>query len=150
VIKTSEARLQIIAQTKADVAGLPVLHNVRAEVVAIQEAALLASVATTSGVDQAYSTSISQALESIPSSNIVHVASHGLQDSLDALNSGFCLRVGRLTVSQLMDLNVNNALLAFLSACETAKADPKDPDQAVHLAAAMLFAGFKGVIATMW
>lgn len=93
---------------------------------------------------------MSQALGAIPSSNILHIASHGLQDTRDALESGFCLRDGRLTVSQLMDLNVNNAFLAFLSACETAKADPAAPDQVVHLAAAMLFAGFKSVIATMW
>jgi hypothetical protein len=29
-------------------------------------------------------------------------------------------------------------------------AEQSQPDQAIHLAAAMLFAGFKSVIATMW
>jgi CHAT domain-containing protein len=40
--------------------------------------------------------------------------------------------------------------LAFLSACETAKGDEGTPDEAMHLAAAVLFAGFRGVVATMW
>jgi CHAT domain-containing protein len=40
--------------------------------------------------------------------------------------------------------------LAFLSACETAKGDKTIPDEAMHLAATLLFAGFRGVVATMW
>ncbi|KAJ7603472.1 hypothetical protein DFH06DRAFT_1022192 [Mycena polygramma] len=42
--------------------------------------------------------------------------------------------------------------LAFLSACETAKGDETVPDEAMHrdLAATLLFAGFHGVVATMW
>jgi hypothetical protein len=40
--------------------------------------------------------------------------------------------------------------LAFLSACETAKGDRVVPDEAMHLAATLLFAGFRGVVATMW
>jgi CHAT domain-containing protein len=41
-------------------------------------------------------------------------------------------------------------MFAFLSACETAKGDRSQPDQAVHLAASLLFCGFRSVIATMW
>ncbi|KAJ7256330.1 hypothetical protein C8J57DRAFT_1650781 [Mycena rebaudengoi] len=48
-------------------------------------------------------------------------------------------------------LNLKNSMkLAFLSACETGKGDAKTPDEAMHLAASLLFAGFGGVIATMW
>jgi CHAT domain-containing protein len=57
---------------------------------------------------------------------------------------------GTLTVSKLMGLDLNQAWFAYLSACETAKGDAKQPDQGVHLATAMLFAGFKSVVATMW
>jgi hypothetical protein len=49
-----------------------------------------------------------------------------------------------------MELKLDNAFLAFLSAGETAKGDRMQPDQAMHLAAAMLFSGFKSVVATMW
>jgi hypothetical protein len=53
-------------------------------------------------------------------------------------------------VSSLMSLNLPNAFLAILSACETAKGDTSQPDQAVHLAATMLYVGFKSVVGTMW
>jgi CHAT domain-containing protein len=49
-----------------------------------------------------------------------------------------------------MDADLGDAFFAFLSACETAKGDHDYADEAVHLAASMLFAGFKSVIATMW
>ncbi|KAH7917239.1 hypothetical protein BV22DRAFT_1135570 [Leucogyrophana mollusca] len=39
---------------------------------------------------------------------------------------------------------------AFLSACHTAVGDAKTPDEVIHLAAGMQFAGFKSVIGTMW
>jgi CHAT domain-containing protein len=86
----------------------------------------------------------------IRTTNIVHLACHGVQDSRDATQSGFCLGDGRLTIAGIMELKLNSAFLAFLSACETAKGDKEQPDQAMHLAAAMLFSGFKSVIATMW
>ncbi|KAJ6522099.1 hypothetical protein DFH09DRAFT_938562 [Mycena vulgaris] len=40
--------------------------------------------------------------------------------------------------------------LAVLRACQTAMGDEKLPDEAVHLAASLLFAGFRSVVATMW
>jgi CHAT domain-containing protein len=85
-------------------------------------------------------------LEYIQSSSILHLACHGLQNPTDALQSGFMLEDGLLTVSKLMELDLPDAFLAVLSACETAKGDAAQPDQAVHLAAAMLFAGFKSVV----
>ncbi|KAJ7201976.1 hypothetical protein C8J57DRAFT_1543505 [Mycena rebaudengoi] len=39
--------------------------------------------------------------------------------------------------------------LAYLSACETAKGHLQLPDEAMHLAATLLFAGFGGVVGTM-
>lgn len=43
-----------------------------------------------------------------------------------------------------------NAELAFLCACETAKGDSNVPDEALHVAATMIFAGFRGAVGTMW
>ena len=40
--------------------------------------------------------------------------------------------------------------LAFLSACQTSTGDEKLSEEAVHLAAGMLAAGYRGVVATMW
>jgi CHAT domain-containing protein len=78
------------------------------------------------------------------------IACHGVQNADNALLSGFCLSDGNLTVSRLMELDLKDAFFAFLSACETAKGDEKQPDQTVHLAAAMLFVGFRSVVANMW
>jgi CHAT domain-containing protein len=80
----------------------------------------------------------------------VHIACHGSQDSGDPLKSAFHLSNDNISVSDLMQLNLAGAYLAFLSACETAKGDHDQPDQAVHLAATMLFIGFKSIVATMW
>jgi CHAT domain-containing protein len=49
-----------------------------------------------------------------------------------------------------MDLKLPKAMITYLSACETAKGGKKQPDQAVHLAASMLFCGFRSVVGTMW
>lgn len=49
-----------------------------------------------------------------------------------------------------MDTVAENAELAFLSACQTAVGDKRNPEESIHLAAGMLAVGFQGVIATMW
>lgn len=82
--------------------------------------------------------------------SLMHLACHGEQNMREPLESGFLLQDGKLTIARLMALNLPMAFLAFLSACETAKGDAKQPDQAIHLAATMLYAGFKSVVGTMW
>ncbi|THG95940.1 hypothetical protein EW026_g5794 [Hermanssonia centrifuga] len=89
-------------------------------------------------------------LERLPEATILHLACHGKQDPNSPLNSGFIMRDNMLSISKLMPLPLSNAFLAFLSACETAKGDEEQSDQIIHLAAAMLFVGFKSVIGTMW
>jgi CHAT domain-containing protein len=99
------------------------------------------------------SATVSDTLEALRHDDvtIAHFACHGIQKE-NALQSAFVMSDGDLAIEDLMklDLNLKNPCLAFLSACETAKSDPKQPDQAVHLAASMLFCGFRSVIATMW
>jgi hypothetical protein len=48
-----------------------------------------------------------------------------------------------------MKQSLSHTELAFLSAGETAKGDAKLPDEAIHLAAGMLMAGYGSVVATM-
>ncbi|KAJ7768109.1 tetratricopeptide repeat-containing protein [Mycena maculata] len=104
------------------------------------------------------STTVETALNHLRDSSIAHFACHGVQDSNQPLDSGLQLTDGRLTVSQIMRSPENSQILdvrqymslAFLSACETAKGDRTRPDEAMHLAATLLFAGFRGVVATMW
>lgn len=107
---------------------------------------------------QTTAATIENSLLHLRNSSVVHFACHGTQDSSNSLDSGLILHDGRLRVSQLMrkadeagTYPVRNGMsLAFLSACETAKGDDEQPDEAMHLAATLLFAGFRGVVATMW
>jgi CHAT domain-containing protein len=81
--------------------------------------------------------------------NVLHLACHGIQD-VNPLKSAFILKDGRLSIQELMKLDLHHAAFAFLSACQTAKGDERQPDQAVHLAASLLFCGFRSVIGTLW
>jgi CHAT domain-containing protein len=81
--------------------------------------------------------------------HILHLACHGIQDP-DPLKSALLLQDGEFSIEDIMRLNLPHAVLAYLSACQTAKGDRNAPDQAVHLAASMLFCGFRSVIGTMW
>jgi CHAT domain-containing protein len=94
--------------------------------------------------------SVGRVLSLLPDASFVHFACHGLQDLVDPLESALLLGDGDLKVSKIMQNSIQNASLAFLSACETAKGDEKIPDEAMHLAGTMLFAGFRGVVGTMW
>ncbi|KAK6984236.1 CHAT domain-containing protein [Favolaschia claudopus] len=61
-----------------------------------------------------------------------------------------CHGSSRLTLSDIIQLELPNADLAFLSACQTATGDGELQDEAVHLTAGMLLAGYHSVIGTMW
>jgi CHAT domain-containing protein len=87
---------------------------------------------------------------SLQAANFVHLACHGIQYSSEPHKSEFSLSSGSLTVSELMAIDLKDAFFAFLSACETAKGDQEHADEVIHLAATMLFVGFKSIVATMW
>ncbi|KAJ7082497.1 CHAT domain-containing protein [Mycena epipterygia] len=95
---------------------------------------------------------VNVALQHLQESSVVHFACHGTQDLQNPLETGLVLTDGRLKVSELMQgkSQKKSMTLAFLSACETAKGDDMVPDEAMHLAATLLFVGFRGVVATMW
>jgi CHAT domain-containing protein len=88
------------------------------------------------------------ALEDQPA-HVLHLACHGVQDT-DPLSSALVMQDGKLAIKDMLQLNLPQPVLAYLSACQTAKGDRNAPDQAVHLAASMLFCGFRSVVGTMW
>ena len=94
--------------------------------------------------------SIEAVLSHLPHVSIAHFACHGIQDKLDPLNSALIFDDGPLKVSRIIMQPLPQASLAFLSACQTAMGALQLPDEAFHLAATMLFSGFRGVVATMW
>ncbi|KAB5589055.1 Aromatic di-alanine and TPR containing protein [Ceratobasidium theobromae] len=89
-------------------------------------------------------------LDAMETSHWVHLACHATQDVQDPTQSGFALHDGMLSLSAIMQKSFGNKGLAFLSACQTATGDKNRPDESVHLASGMLFAGYPSVIATMW
>jgi CHAT domain-containing protein len=91
-----------------------------------------------------------EVLRLLPEATILHLACHGIQNTREPLKSGFIMHDKMMQVADLMHLNLPNARLAFLSACETALGDMERPDEALHLAATMLYVGFKSVVGTMW
>ncbi|KAG8709529.1 hypothetical protein FRC09_000623 [Ceratobasidium sp. 395] len=80
----------------------------------------------------------------------VHFACHGSQNLRDPMNSALHLHDKPLSLAIISRHPMKNAQLAFLSACQTAKGDSELPNEAVHLAAGLLMAGYANVIATMW
>jgi CHAT domain-containing protein len=149
--ETSEAipknSLRALIVAEANAPGLPVLASVEEEVRIIAEI-MDTDAFIINDIDE--SPTIHSVLKGLPETHILHLSCHGQQHAEDPLSSCFALRDGELTISTLMGLNLPNANLAFLGACETAKANEEQPDQAVHLAASMLFCGFRSVVATMW
>lgn len=81
-------------------------------------------------------------LSQLPAAAIFHFSGTSLRSSL-------ILEDGELNISQIMGQPLPHASLTFLSACDTAVGDEDLTDDAIHLAATMLFAGFRGVVATM-
>jgi CHAT domain-containing protein len=93
---------------------------------------------------------IDAVLDAMQENEWVHLACHGTQEPREPTASAFLLEDGRLALSQLMYTSLPRAELAVLSACQTAKGNEGLPEEAVHLAAGMLAADFRSVVATMW
>jgi CHAT domain-containing protein len=130
--------------------GFPRLHGVKEEIDVVER------LLETNGLDSSRiahivgGATVERVIHRLQDASIVHFACHGMEDDENPLKSGFKLRDGTLTIEDLMRLNMPKALFAFLSACETAKGNQKQPDYNVHLSAAMLFVGFRSVIGTLW
>ena len=93
---------------------------------------------------------VNEVVSHLSAVSIAHFACHGKQSKENPLESSLILEDGQLKISRIMQEKTLNASLALLCACETAMGDEKLPDEAMHLGATLLFAGFRGVVATMW
>jgi len=94
---------------------------------------------------------VESVLAHLQTCSIAHFACHGVQNMQRPLDSALILEGGReLKISRIMELFTPNTSLAFLSACQSAATDGNLPDESIHIAASLLFAGFRGAAATMW
>ncbi|OAX37752.1 hypothetical protein K503DRAFT_692777 [Rhizopogon vinicolor AM-OR11-026] len=96
---------------------------------------------------------VKQARDAISRHQWLHLACHGLPDREKPFDSSFAMHDGSLTITDIIGLQrppLQYPEFAFLSACHTTVGHASSPDEAVHLAAAMQFSGFRSVIGSMW
>ncbi|EJT98570.1 hypothetical protein DACRYDRAFT_83077, partial [Dacryopinax primogenitus] len=96
------------------------------------------------------SATVGHVLKNLPEHNFLHICCHGEHEWQNPYKSHLALWDGNLTLRSISHQRFELADFAFLSACHTARVDPRAPDEAVHLASGMNLAGFKSIIATMW
>ena len=84
-------------------------------------------------------------------SSWLHLACHGEQNVEYLLKSALLLQHdGCLVLWQIVNMPLLNAEFVFMSACQTAMGDKGLLEEAIHLVAGMLLAGYWEVIAMTW
>ncbi|RPA95676.1 hypothetical protein L873DRAFT_1812442 [Choiromyces venosus 120613-1] len=95
-------------------------------------------------------------LNEVADFNFVHFACHGVSDvnpsdSHLMLPSPDGANAAKLRVRDISTLNTQNAHLAYLSACSSARNSSRSlADEAIHLASGFQLAGFSHVLANLW
>jgi hypothetical protein len=85
----------------------------------------------------------------LPLHRSAHFSCHGEQNLAVPSKGGLLLHDGDLTIASLSAASYHGEF-AFLSACKTATGGTVLPDEAISLAAALHYTGYKHVIATLW
>jgi CHAT domain-containing protein len=143
----SQAEFQLLAVTQPSAKGQSYLPGTQEEVKCIQQ--------HTKGkvqiqwLDEEMAT-IDEVQKGLKNSRWVHFACHGVQSDSPTESALLLAGSSRLTLSNIIQLSLPNADLAFLSACQTATGSQALQDESVHLTAGMLLTGYRGVIGTMW
>jgi len=144
--KTCRKYQGILAISQPNTPGQSALPNTEVELDQIQQLARNFGVHPLEGP----LASVESVIKGMDAHSWVHLACHAVQDAVEPTRSAFCLHDGRLDLATIITKSFPHAEFAFLSACQTAAGDEKLSEQAVHLAAGMMIAGYRGVIATMW
>ncbi|KAF8444133.1 CHAT domain-containing protein [Boletus edulis BED1] len=145
---SNDFRLLLVGQPSSD--GQAPLRGVAPELRHIRTVVENPTSACTTLVESSAGT-VEEVLGLMKDADWVHFACHGVQDPGKPTDSGLCLAdKRRLKISDIIGLSRSRGGLAFLSACQTAMGDEGLTDEAIHIAAGMLFAGYGGVIGTMW
>ena len=128
--------------------SLPPIPNTEQETLAVYQEVAKRGIKATHYSDK--DATVGRVSESMQSFSCIHVACHASQDIENPLDSAIHLYDGQLELSEIMTKDLPNADLAFLSACQTSAGDHTLPEEAIHLAAGMMTAGYRSVVATMW
>ncbi|KAG1838378.1 CHAT domain-containing protein [Suillus subalutaceus] len=92
----------------------------------------------------------SRALRTLRDNTWLHFSCHGTQKYQDPFNSAFLMQDHPLSLLDITQTDLFWHEFAFLSACDTAGGDYDTPDEVIHLAAGLQFAGVKSVVGTLW
>ena len=142
---SSEFKLLAVAQPFTP--GQPRLPQTTLELAEIRKRLGPHSMMELQGADA----TVERVIEGLSHCGWVHLACHGSQNRSDPTKSALVLEDGRLELGRITgSVLPSTAEFAFLSACQTASGDDTLSEEAVHLAASMLFVGYRSVIATMW
>ncbi|KAG1848472.1 CHAT domain-containing protein [Suillus subluteus] len=90
------------------------------------------------------------AFDTLSQKQWLHLACHGMPNQEEPFESSFAMYDGSLMIKDIIRTRLQDPEFAFLSACHTTVGDKWSPDEAIHLAAAMQFSGFRSVIGSMW
>lgn len=89
-------------------------------------------------------------LRGIAESTWVHLACHGTHNRFSPFLSHFSVHDGAISLLDLVKADLPHAEVAFLSACHSARVSQDLPDEFLHPAGVLLFAGFRSVVGSMW
>ncbi|TMR21986.1 CHAT domain-containing protein [Nonomuraea turkmeniaca] len=89
-------------------------------------------------------------LAALPRATVAHFACHASSDPYNPSASHLLLHDGPLSVTEISRLRLDDAELAYLSACATARGSARLADEAIHLASAFQLAGYAQAVATLW
>ncbi|KAG2739836.1 hypothetical protein P692DRAFT_20754507 [Suillus brevipes Sb2] len=92
----------------------------------------------------------STALCALRNNTWLHFACHGTQKFDDPFKSALLMRDQPLSLLDITKMDLSRHQFAFLFACESAIGDSEMPDEVIHLAAGLQFAGVKSVVGTLW
>ncbi|PPR06193.1 hypothetical protein CVT26_005492 [Gymnopilus dilepis] len=146
--KTNRPGNGVLLVSQPHTPNLPPIPKTKQETMAVcQELARRRIKATLYSDEDA---TVEHVLESMESYACIHLACHASQNIQNPLESAIFLHNGKVEISEIMKKDLPNADLAFLSACQTSAGDYNLPEEAVHIAAGMLTAGYRSVVATMW
>ncbi|KAJ7128032.1 CHAT domain-containing protein [Mycena epipterygia] len=143
----SQANLQLLAVTQPLADGQCPIPGTQEEIKCIKQQAK--GKVPVLWLDQDMAT-IENVQKGMKDSRWVHFACHGVQHTSPTESALLLAGSSQLTLSNIIQLSLPNADLAFLSACQTATGSQALQDESVHLTAGMLLAGYRGVIGTMW
>ncbi|WFE37618.1 CHAT domain-containing protein [Micromonospora sp. WMMD998] len=119
--------------------GLPPLPNVLAETATLPPGRVLTG-------EDAVRRAV---LDALPHHSWAHFACHAVS-AADGSADGHLVLQDQLTVADIARLRLDDAAVAYLSACDTGVPHEDLNDEALHVAGAFHIAGFRHVIGTLW